>query len=315
MATRLLEVLPPEGATWPALCKLAGTDRRNGTARRARAALLAEGAIVDAGGTLRHPAALARMTLPTGRELRRDLLDFERTAGVDFAGMEQTFLANRATLAGAIRSAQAPQVNELVEAAEAAAGDAGRLAAISAKPIDPDLIAGYLRASAAAGLESARLEHANQVGSAEPLAAASEEAALEQRVRGEAEATATTLANGLSLSAQRRASSLAALDGAAAGAAVRDHLEGLSGAYVEQEAGGATQAAFNYGRFAYFAESLPKTLYASEILDANTCSPCASVDGTEYISLGDAERDYPGGGYDSCAGGDRCRGTIVAVYV
>lgn len=320
LARRLLEVLPPEGATWPALCRLAGTDRRNGTARRARAALLAEGAIVDAGGTLRHPADLARLTLPTGRELRREVADFERTAGVDFASLEQTYVTARQTLVDAIRGAQEPQIAELAAAAEAAAGDAGALASIDAAPIDPDLIAGFLRATAAAGVESARLEHANQIGSAEPLAAAGgdglevNERDLEARVRGEAEARSATLVNGLSLSAQRRAGSLAALEAAEAGTAVREHLEGLTGAYVEGEAGGATQAAFNYGRFAYFREAPFKTLYSSELLDANTCSPCASVDGTEYLTLGDAERDYPGGGYDSCAGGDRCRGTIVAIY-
>jgi hypothetical protein len=232
--------------------------------------------------------------------------------------MEQTFVTNRATLADAIATAQGEQVTELVAAAEAAAGDASALATIAAKPINADLIAGYLRSTALAGVEAARLEHANQVGSAEPLAAAGggtvDEADLERRVRGRAEATAATLAQGLNLSASRQASRVSTLDAAGTGAAVRDHLEGLSGSYVDLEAGGATQSAYNAGRFAYFSIAKPKELYASEILDANTCGPCGSVDGTEYASIQDAEADYPTGGFIECEGMERCRGTCVGVY-
>lgn len=54
--------------------------------------------------------------------------------------------------------------------------------------------------------------------------------------------------------------------------------------------------------------------YASELLDANTCDLCETIDGTEYMSLADAELDYPGGGFIDCAGGGNCRGTLVAVY-
>lgn len=93
------------------------------------------------------------------------------------------------------------------------------------------------------------------------------------------------------------------------------YLAALKHAMLRDKLGGALTAAVNTGRRAVMAEGPAARYYASEILDNNTCQPCSSVDGTEYTSLSDSERDYPGGGFVDCAGGDRCRGTIVAVYV
>jgi hypothetical protein len=61
-------------------------------------------------------------------------------------------------------------------------------------------------------------------------------------------------------------------------------------------------------------ETQPKYIYASELLDNNTCAACAGIDGTQYENVDDAERDYPGGGFTDCAGGERCRGMLIAVY-
>lgn len=59
----------------------------------------------------------------------------------------------------------------------------------------------------------------------------------------------------------------------------------------------------------------PARIYASELLDKNTCSACGVVDGTEYASLADALAAYPNAeGYIGCAGGGRCRGTLVIVW-
>lgn len=55
------------------------------------------------------------------------------------------------------------------------------------------------------------------------------------------------------------------------------------------------------------------TMYASELLDSNTCGACMDIDGTE-LSQEDAFALYAGGGYIDCEGGGRCRGTVVAVY-
>lgn len=58
----------------------------------------------------------------------------------------------------------------------------------------------------------------------------------------------------------------------------------------------------------------PARVYASEILDGNTCGPCSLVDGREYSSVGEARVDYPAGIYRACDGGPRCRGTLVFVW-
>lgn len=59
----------------------------------------------------------------------------------------------------------------------------------------------------------------------------------------------------------------------------------------------------------------PKRIYASELLDASTCVPCSHVDGKPYDTEDEALDDYPNhGGYTSCEGGDRCRGTLVYVW-
>jgi hypothetical protein len=75
------------------------------------------------------------------------------------------------------------------------------------------------------------------------------------------------------------------------------------------------QQADTIGRAAAMVD-LPKaaSYYASELLDKRTCTPCHDIDGREYPTIGDARVDYPAGGYRLCEGGDRCRGTIVAVW-
>lgn len=56
-------------------------------------------------------------------------------------------------------------------------------------------------------------------------------------------------------------------------------------------------------------------IYASEIIDDETCASCAGVDGNEYSSMTEARADYPAatypdGGYRHCEN-ERCRGTLV----
>ncbi len=59
----------------------------------------------------------------------------------------------------------------------------------------------------------------------------------------------------------------------------------------------------------------PKQVYSSELLDRVTCDRCASLDGRQYETVGDAYRDYPDAGpMARCRGGDRCRGTLVFVW-
>ena len=95
---------------------------------------------------------------------------------------------------------------------------------------------------------------------------------------------------------------------------VRDHVESLKPGYLYDQLSGGLTAAQNTGRLAAFSRLSPERIYASELLDTNTCDPCRDVDGREYSTLLAAEMDYPTGGYEHCQGGPRCRGTLVAVY-
>lgn len=58
----------------------------------------------------------------------------------------------------------------------------------------------------------------------------------------------------------------------------------------------------------------PASVYASELLDRNTCDACWSIDGFEFADTADARDAYPGGTYRLCEGGPRCRGTLVFVW-
>lgn len=93
---------------------------------------------------------------------------------------------------------------------------------------------------------------------------------------------------------------------------------------------GMATGAVNEGRMEAFASVLDEpaesplqaadgpaaALYALEILDKNTCTECAEIDGQEYFSMEQARKDYPGigGGYVRCLGRTRCRGTLVIVH-
>lgn len=143
--------------------------------------------------------------------------------------------------------------------------------------------------------------------------------ALRAMLADHATAVSVQGANGMSLAAQRKGVQL--VGGGRTPAEVStdlvEHLHGLKHQWTKDQLAGAVQAAQNTGRFAVWdgvpAET-PVQWYASELLDANTCGPCAANDGREYDSLEEAQQEYPSGGYMDCDGGPRCRGTVVAVF-
>lgn len=317
--------------TWPQLARAAGTDPKNGTARRARDLLLSEGAVLrGTDGTLQPVRALA---LPD-RDLKRQPLAFEVAAQVNFAAMEETFMQGRETLVDAYRAAQAAQIEQLVAEVEAAEGDAAKLASLSCDPVDLDVLVTPLTKIAEEGVASARAEHEAQMGVEAKATVADKNAdknrghnraialaepeidgdQLDKTVRERAEAASLTLAGGLATSASKKAAAVSALEPEAAATAVRDHLTSLSDAALNEQLGGATQQAYNRGRASYMRAAGPKEIVASEILDGNACANCNAVDGTEYENLAAAEVDYPLGGFVSCEAGLRCRGTLIAVY-
>lgn len=103
--------------------------------------------------------------------------------------------------------------------------------------------------------------------------------------------------------------------------AVRSHLESLSDAQVVYVLGAALHGAQNAARTATFAAGgRDVQLYASEVLDDHVCPPCAEIHGRVLKEAGSDDWSqvyaaYPVRGYVGCLGRDRCRGTVVGLWI
>ena len=113
-----------------------------------------------------------------------------------------------------------------------------------------------------------------------------------------------------------QAATAAGATGATVVEAALNAAEDASRKGIEDTARQAANVTHGLGRTAaQTAMPDPAEVYASELLDRNTCGPCADVDGRTYESLDAGLVDYPGaGGYAGCDGGSRCRGTLVIVH-
>lgn len=292
----------------------------------------------------RHPfgrpgrAVTAKVQLSSGRETRRELYSYEIRAKIDFVGIDARWEAASSGIVSDWQAIKAQQIESLVDqiADAASQDDLEALAQIEAPVLGADLIEEYMRAQAEWAIDTA-LDEAAAQGFTIPAPAAD---GLEETIADRATATALILAKGLSEAAGREALRRNAeiVDGFDVADQVLSHLDSLSDAHLRKVLGGCLSAAQNWGRFAVFhsaedaiaenvqakrggvvkaAEGDPPgamRVYASELLDANTCPACYGLDGTEYATVEDAEQDYPGGGYVDCDGGDWCRGTPVGVF-
>jgi hypothetical protein len=259
--------------------------------------------------------AAARAALAEPTAFRRELLPHEVRAATDFESMDAEWRSALDQLLADWENVTQSEIDDLVDQVQAS-GSLGDLAAVAAVPGGSPVLADAMRQVARDGLSAARAEASSQGTSIEEPDLAPVDTVLGQR----AEAIDGLLARSLSEAGGRKAVMLAggSLDNGQIATGVRDHLEGLSTAYLADRLGGALTSAQNYGRVAAFRQAeqagQSASYYASELLDENTCDPCAAEDGTEFGSLAEAEQDYPTGGFAECLGGDRCRGTVVAVY-
>ena len=246
------------------------------------------------------------------RPLRRLPYDFEVAASVDFAQMDSDWQHQRDLLVTQVETLQRTQRDELHDAIVGAKGDVGKLAQISAEPVAAEQIKEHMLSALEMGVNQAMGEAERQ---GKTLARPSLTAA-ESSVAARAEAVDAVLARSISEAAARKALNLTggSLSNAAVADATRTYLAGLSNSYLADQLGGAIQAAINAGRKEVFKKADPQHIYASELLDANTCEECTGNDGQEYADMDAAEADYPTGGFTECLGGPRCRGTLVAVY-
>lgn len=138
----------------------------------------------------------------------------------------------------------------------------------------------------------------------------------ESRLTGVAKAVASIVAAGTSNAAGREALRVWApgRDGSAVASMVGAHLGSFSDAWLRDQLGGALSAAQNAGRFSALLSGPIPELYASEVLDRNTCDNCRAIDGTRFQTDRQAQDAYAAGGYVECLGRLRCRGIVVALW-
>jgi hypothetical protein len=245
------------------------------------------------------------------RTLRRQPYKHEVQAAVDFAALDTLFDTSQASLVTAVKQGQGAQVKQLQEQIVAAKADLDKLALIQADPVHATVIQSHMVDMASDGAKQA-VGEAKRQGKTIPMPdMTSANASLAKR----AASTDQVLARSLSESGARKALSLTpAQSPEMVAASVGKYLNNLSTSYLQDQLGGSLQQAMNTGRKEVFDAGDPNSLYASELLDSNTCESCVEIDGTEYPDLDAAEADYPTGGYMDCYGGPRCRGTLVGVY-
>lgn len=97
---------------------------------------------------------------------------------------------------------------------------------------------------------------------------------------------------------------------------VAGHVRNLTDAYPRLVLGGALTQAQHDGRTRTIMGGPEAALYADEILDSNTCGPCADVNRKWIGNASDPMPPlvYPVAGYVDCKGRWRCRGQVIAVW-
>lgn len=256
-------------------------------------------------------------------QLRRKLTDFEIQSRADFAMIDKQWDDAVGSALHDYVIAESEQRSELREQI-AKAVDTDNLGSLDQLHVDVDHMASLLmdhmfRLATTAGKEMQR-EAENQgvtvpdwdLGTALVASSAADILASVARV------TARALGLGLVRSAASRALTFitSGRSGKQVAAMVDNELKDLSTRTPRDYIATAMSSAQNTGRMAVLNVAPPGLYMASEVLDKNTCAACRAIDGTEFTSLTQAAEAYPAGagGYANCAGGGRCRGTMIAVW-
>lgn len=280
----------------PNSARHAGRRARGGRATRA------------AGGP---STAVPPLPLPS-RTLRRQPYDHEIAAAVDYSQLDTSYQSALDLLVSEVRQLQGYQIEDLHDRIVDAAGDMAVLGELEANLEHGNVIKARLEQVAKIAAEEARNEAMRQGRHLDRPDTESLSAGLGNR----ASAVDNILTRDLASAASRNAVRLSggSLSPGEVADQVRKDLIGRTDAYLREVLGGAVQQAINDGRGLVFKTAEPSRIYASEILDTATCVNCVSRDGTQYMNMDDAARDYPSGGYKDCLGRERCRGVLVAVY-
>jgi hypothetical protein len=304
--------LPAQIAPTDPNLPVAGQEPPEGEPSPTPSSPVAPGAGSKARRQRRAAAAIGDNPLP-GRTLRRQLNNAEADSKINLAAMDSIWQKARDTLFATWKEqVTKAQVEELTEAIKKTA-DMSKLSQLEAKPSGEGMLVDAMKAMFAQGATLAAQEHEDQGFGKLPLPETSDDiGSFEARAQAIDNVAARMLSN--MASSRAVSASGGALTAEQVGTHVSEYLGGLTHMMLRDRLSGAMTAAMNAGRRAYMAAAPKADYYASEILDVNTCAACTEVDSTEYASLEESERDYPSGGYVDCEGGDRCRGTIIAVY-
>lgn len=289
----------------------------------AEVALLEE---LDARGIV--PADARRQ--PTAGELR---------AGVRFSELDRIVEEAAQLVARKADRVRTALLDGLAEVLSPAMGEEDPYVALArlvelADPTHPEALPGLrqLIDDVSAEIEADLLEAARQ-GGAQVLDEATRQGLparllpdvdpIDDTVRAAAKAAAQRVATqpvtrllGVALEAGQRAAQRADASGYDVVADAIDAAESTPADGTVDQARQAANSAHGLGRTNVAkAAPEPREVYASELLDRNTCGPCGEIDGRTYVNLEAALVDYPGaGGYVECEGGARCRGTLVLVW-
>jgi hypothetical protein len=248
--------------------------------------------------------------------LRRHLTAAEAASGADFPDIRDTFNTAVDQLAGQWAAVLRNQTQDLSDQVNAAVSDSD-LAALAGLAA-PDgggeaLLREAMITAAHAAARRVAAEAAHQGVTIDPARTAIDEARLVQIAKARAGIMGQRLASAAADRALRITD--ATTTGPEAARDVLVTLQGLSPTPLVDQLSAALMAATNTGRLsALDAAPAEATYTASEILDANTCAPCAAIDGTDFASLAEASDNYVNGGYVDCEGELRCRGTVIAVW-
>jgi hypothetical protein len=210
----------------------------------------------------------------------------------------------------AVRPAQLAEIN--ANLSQVRTTDLERLVRVSASPLGAEELFARLKVAAQEAVAEATREVVSQ-GQPPPTVNWDEiDTDLRSRATAMADVMASELGDAAGRTALRRTSDV--ITSQTLADEVTDELSQASESSISDRLAGTVQAAVNTGRLAVYdsTEQQPE-LFASEILDRNTCRNCIQVDGLK-LTREDAARLYASGGYINCLGRDRCRGTVVATY-
>lgn len=237
----------------------------------------------------------------------------EAAAGTDFAQLQQQWEEATVALVDEWGDIQDQQIEDLLAQIKAAvsANNVVDLANVAAPVLGSDVILKHMTAVATTAIADAKKEAKKQGRTIKASVGD-----ISEELGARADGIAALMANSLSGSASRQAMLRYGADGDPKSVAdgVGKLLESMSDSNLNDVLGGGLTQAQNSGRRLVMSQESDAHIYSSELLDQNTCDPCAQVDGSEYTDMADASDDYPAGGYVECLGGPRCRGTLVATY-